>query len=255
MWTLYSKKMQQHASHPQHGGFFTASQAAVVRCVVGKEGSLEEGLFVKLYLLVEEKEGVILEAKFQAMGPPDFIAMADALCEMLPSKNYAQASRMGVDLLEKRLRDGSDRANFSPLMQRRANLIFFALFEACRLCQDIATAEVYTQSPVVQEGGGGQESEHQKCWDNYSLEEKLFVIRSVVAVDIAPYIALDGGGIEVVKLKEWEVMVQYQGACTTCFSSIGATLRAIQQVLRDKVHSQLIVVPDPSVLQLSGEVF
>ena len=60
-----------------------------------------------------------------------------------------------------------------------------------------------------------------------------------------PYIALDAGGVEVINLLEdKEVIIAYQGSCTSCYSAIGTTLSYIQQVLRAKVHPSLVVVPD-----------
>jgi NifU-like protein len=251
-WPLYSKKFRTHAQHPLHVGFFTLQDAVNVRCVIGKEGSFDEGRFLKLYLLVEEEGGIILDAKFQAFGSPDVIALADVLCEMLPKKTYLQASRMSVDLLEKRLRDSSSQESFPESSHHHANFVFFALFEACRLCQDIVLVDPYAKSPVGGDPLPLGQSAHQHLWMSYTLDEKLTAIREVIAVDIEPYIALDEGGVEVTALKnDLEVIVEYTGSCTSCFSSIGATLNAIQQILRDKVHSGLIVTPDMSVLNLS----
>ncbi|MEI8301591.1 MAG: NifU family protein, partial [Chlamydiota bacterium] len=244
-WALYSQKLQNHAKNPMHVGFFTTQDAINVRCVIGKEGSLDEGRLLKLYLLIEEGSGVILDVKFQAFGPPDLIALADALCEMLPKKNYLQASRMSVDLLDKRLRDTPSQESFPESADHNANFVFFALFEACRLCQDIIIADPYAKSPVAGETVSGGQSVHQNLWMVYTLDEKLTAIRDVIAADIEPYIALDEGGVEVTELKnDFEVIVEYTGSCTSCFSSIGATLNAIQQILRDKVHPQIIVTPD-----------
>ena len=67
--------------------------------------------------------------------------------------------------------------------------------------------------------------------------------------EVQPYIELDAGGIEVPELKNGqEVVIAYQGACTTCPSSTGATLNAIQEILRARVHPSLTVKPDLSLL-------
>ena len=60
-----------------------------------------------------------------------------------------------------------------------------------------------------------------------------------------PYIALDAGGVEVLNLvDDHQVLIAYQGSCTSCYSAVGTTLSYIQQVLRNKVHPSLVVVPD-----------
>jgi NifU-like protein len=73
------------------------------------------------------------------------------------------------------------------------------------------------------------------------------LLEEIIARDIRPYIELDAGGIQVIDLTtENEVLIAYQGSCTSCFSATGTTLSYIQQVLRAKVHPSLVVVPDLS---------
>jgi NifU-like protein len=41
-----------------------------------------------------------------------------------------------------------------------------------------------------------------------------------------------------------KVMIQYQGACGSCGSSLGATLSFMEQAIRKEIHNELIVVPN-----------
>ena len=66
--------------------------------------------------------------------------------------------------------------------------------------------------------------------------------------EIQPFIALDAGGVEVLELDGLEVKIAYEGACVTCPSATGATLSAIQEILRAQVHPGLEVKPDLSYL-------
>jgi NifU-like protein len=253
-WMFYTHKLQDRVLHPKCVGYFTEKEALFkeARLAIGTEGNLTQGHLVKLYLLVSQSEGVILDARFQAFGPPALIGAADAVCEMLLNKNYAQASRISADLIDKKLRDHPSIEAFSEEMYKYLNGVLFALLEATSLCQDILITAPYAHSPVVEgrDENGNHGSNHMAAWTSYSLEEKLSVIREVIKEEIEPYIALDEGGVEVTELKDdKEVIVVYQGSCTTCFSAIGATLNAIQQILRDKVHPELIVTPDTSVLK------
>lgn len=251
-WMYYTKKLQERIIYPQNVGYFTPEEAKAkgMRLAIGKEGSLEEGHLIKLYLLVSEADGVIMDARFQAFGPSAFIGAADALCEILLKKNYAQASRISADLIDKKLRDHPAVEAFPEEMYRYLNLVLSAVFEASSLCQDITITDPYSHSPVVEGNRGNQGVNYYEQWPAYSLDEKLSVIKEVIDEEIAPYIALDEGGVEVTELKDdREVIVVYQGSCTSCFSATGATLNAIQQILRDKVHPELFVTPDASVLK------
>ena len=62
---------------------------------------------------------------------------------------------------------------------------------------------------------------------------------------IRPALMNDGGNVEVLDVTDGEkVLVQYQGACGSCGSSLGATLSFMEQALRKEIHNELIVVPN-----------
>ena len=251
-WLVYSKKLQERILHPKHVGYFTEQEAQgkSMRLAVGQEGSMQEGTIVKLYLLVREADGVIEDVRFQAFGESSLIGIAESLCELLVNKNYAQASRISAELIDKKLRDQPTIEAFPQEVYRLVNLTLSALFEASELCQDIIITDPYSISPVSEGKGSSSGENHQAYWSTYTLDEQLTIIQEVIRLEIAPYVALDEGGVEVKELKNhYEVVVIYQGSCTSCFSATGATLNAIQQILKEKVHPNLIVTPDLSVLQ------
>jgi Fe-S cluster biogenesis protein NfuA len=65
----------------------------------------------------------------------------------------------------------------------------------------------------------------------------------------SPMLAADGGGIEVVERQGDKIFIKYQGACGTCPSSVGGTLIAIRDVLRDELG------PDIEVIEVGGSMF
>jgi NifU-like protein len=79
------------------------------------------------------------------------------------------------------------------------------------------------------------------------MNQQMTVLEQIIASDIRPYVELDAGGVQVLEVvAHREVIIAYQGSCTTCHSATGATLNAIQQILRTKVHPELVVIPDMS---------
>jgi NifU-like protein len=55
----------------------------------------------------------------------------------------------------------------------------------------------------------------------------------------------DGGNVQVLDVVEGEkIMIQYQGACGSCGSSLGSTLSFMEQALRKDIYNELIVVPN-----------
>jgi NifU-like protein len=249
-WKTYSKKLAQKIENPRHAGFFLEQEARErgMRLAFGKEGDIKKGSLVQLYLLVDESDGIIADAKFQVFGSSALIGAAEVMCELLMRKTYDQAMRLTAELIDKQVRDKTEIASFPKEAFTYLNCVIDAVGKAAEQCLDIPFAEHYVPTPLdprmLSEAGGYPD------WHKLNKEQKIAIIEQVIANDIRPYIELDAGGIEVLDLvDDRELMIAYQGACTTCHSATGTTLHAIQEILRAKVDPSLTVVPDSSFLK------
>jgi NifU-like protein len=251
-WTRYSKKLASKIENPRSAGFFSKEEAASknMRLAIGKEGTKSDGNVIALYLLVDESDGVIADARFQVFGDSALIGAAEAACELLLRKNVDQARRISAELIDKHLRDKSDRQAFPDESGGYINLVLAAIEEAVLQCLDIPLPETYVAPPM----DFSQLSEGvYPDWETLSTKQKIAVIEQVIAEDIQPYIALDAGGVRILNLvNDKELIIAYEGSCTSCYSATGATLDAIQQILRAKVHPEIIVTPDLSFLTQSN---
>ena len=72
--------------------------------------------------------------------------------------------------------------------------------------------------------------------------ELLKQINDMLDSRVRPALAGDGGGLEVLGLDGFKVMIKYQGACGSCPSSINGTLRAIEGLLRRDINPAIEVV-------------
>lgn len=62
---------------------------------------------------------------------------------------------------------------------------------------------------------------------------------------IEPMLALDGGSIKLLTVKQHIVFVQLQGACIGCPSS-GSTLKfGVEKKIKEDIHQELVVVNVP----------
>jgi len=171
------------------------------------------------------------------------IAAAEGACTLLIGKNYDQARRISADLIDKELRDHPDTPAFPPDTLPHVNLVLDAIDDAIEQCLDLPLPETYV-SPVPAIEGEGYPG-----FETLSKEKQLAVIEQVLTDEVRPYIELDAGGIEVLDFsEEKELKIAYQGACTSCFSAIGATLSTIQQIIQAKIHPEITVVPDMETL-------
>lgn len=73
--------------------------------------------------------------------------------------------------------------------------------------------------------------------------ELLMRINQILDEHIRPFLDQDGGGLDVVKLKEFTLTVRYKGACGGCPSSSTGTLFAINNLLQSYVDDRLLVEP------------
>ena len=235
-WHQYSKKATSLLERPRYVGAF-AEQDAIERGMRLVIGRLEHFC---IYWLVDETDGVIADAKYQVIGPTPLIAALESASELVMRKTYSQAARLSADLLESHLRDRKETPSLPDEAARFFNEVIDAMELAARQCQDIQAAASYDETPIEElEGGVGIAG-----WEELSDERKLQILEEVTEKEIRPYIELDAGGVEILGLRDnGEVRIAYRGSCTTCHSSTGSTLSAIQRILRSRVHPGLTVVP------------
>jgi len=72
-----------------------------------------------------------------------------------------------------------------------------------------------------------------------ALLQKVF---EALKEHIFPFLAADGGGLEVVGRHEKQVMIRYMGACQNCPAGLTGTLMAIEGILKAEVDSGITVI-------------
>jgi Fe-S cluster biogenesis protein NfuA len=71
------------------------------------------------------------------------------------------------------------------------------------------------------------------------------IIREIDALldeRIRPYLASDGGWLEIMSLNEKTLQIRYQGACGSCPSSLTGTLMAIENMIKEEIDPDIEVV-------------
>jgi NifU-like protein len=234
----FGKKLREKIDRPLFVGSFLVADAASrnMRLVTGQEGMLS------FYWLVDESDGIICDAKFQAFGPPALVAVGEIVSELVLRKNYDQASRLSADLIDQHVRDRKEEPAFSKEAFTYLNQAISAIDRAVHQCLDIPFAADYDTTPIeydFAEIPGGIPG-----WPSFPTEQKRKIIEEVIDKEIRPYVELDAGGVKILSLNnDSEVVIAYEGSCTTCHSSTGSTLTAIQRILKARVHPSLYVTP------------
>jgi len=73
-------------------------------------------------------------------------------------------------------------------------------------------------------------------------DPKLVQINELLDERIRPYLAGDGGWLEIVGLEDHILNIRYEGACGSCPSSLTGTLMAIENMIRDEIDPEIEVV-------------
>jgi Fe-S cluster biogenesis protein NfuA len=73
-------------------------------------------------------------------------------------------------------------------------------------------------------------------------DPKVAEINQLLDERIRPYLASDGGWLEIVALEDNRLKIRYEGACGSCPSSLTGTLMAIENMIRDEIDPDIEVI-------------
>jgi len=75
-----------------------------------------------------------------------------------------------------------------------------------------------------------------------SDDPKIAQINDLLDERIRPYLAGDGGWLDVLELTDNTLKIRYEGACGSCPSSLTGTLMAIENLIKEEVDPEISVV-------------
>jgi len=75
-----------------------------------------------------------------------------------------------------------------------------------------------------------------------SDDPRLARVNEILDEKIRPYLASDGGWLEVLSLDDKKLTIHYQGACGSCPSSLSGTLMAIERLMQEEIDPEIEVV-------------
>lgn len=237
---MTSRKLERKILLPRHVGYFSEEEA-VARQMKRALGRLDrDGNTLMISFLVDPEDGMIIDARFKVYGPAHLIGFAETAADLTIGKYWDQVARMSAGVIDSALHDKPGETVIDEVNAPFLNMVIDVLTLAMEQCQEIPLPADYV-SPLphdidITEGG----------WPGFTemtVPQKIAIIEEVIEKEIRPYIEMDGGGVEVINLLDNEVIIVYEGSCTTCYSSTGATLSYIQQMLRAKVFPDLVVTP------------
>lgn len=240
----FSVKFDEVATQPKHRGAYDKADAG------DKDMILVEAKFkdTKAYWLVDKIEDRIYSAKFFAYGGKVSVAIGETLCSMVKGLTVDEACSLRGEDVEARLRDKPE----VPAVPESKQKAFAGVEELLKIIQQrypvakaVAKANASINKESVKAKSFSELSMADQAWLGLSKEDQITQIDMVLDEKVRPALMADGGNVQILDVVDGEkIMIQYQGACGNCGSSLGATLSFMEQALRKDIYNELIVVPN-----------
>ena len=237
----FSANFEEKASAIKHRGAYYQEDA-------GEKGmALLEAKFkdTKLYWLVDVKEDRIFSARFFAYGGKVSLVIGETLCNMVEGLTVEEACSLLKTDVEARLRDEPE----VPSVPESRMKAFDAVEELLKITREqypsakgVAIASASIDKTDFQ--STAELNLAAQAWLGLTKEEQKQQIEIVLDEYIRPTLMNDGGNVQILDVTDGEkILVQYQGACGSCGSSLGATLSFMESTLRKHIYNELNVVP------------
>ncbi len=237
----FSAKFEGIASEIKHRGAYYQEDA-------GEKGmALLEAKFkdTKLYWLVDLKEDRIFSARFFAYGGKISLVIGETLCTMVEGLTVEEAGSLLKTDVEARLRDDPEVPSVPESKMKafdNVEELLKIIMEQYPSAKAVAVASASINKEDFQ--STAELNLAAQAWLGLTKDEQKEQIEIVLDEHIRPALMNDGGNVQVLDVTDGErVLVQYQGACGSCGSSLGATLSFMESTLRKHIYNELNVVP------------
>lgn len=172
----------------------------------------------------------ILKEPVTAGTTRSFHSAEEAADDLLAGPLFAVGDVSSVFYMDKMITvEKSDEADWDDLLPRLAVPI--------RAAEAVGTNGGGTQPSNTQGGGVGG-----ALGALMSDDPRLLRINEMLDEKIRPYLASDGGWLEIVSLVDDTLTIRYQGACGSCPSSLTGTLMGIESLIRNEIDPAIEVV-------------
>jgi len=274
MWN-YTDKVFEHFKNPRNVGEIEKPDA------VGEVGSVACGDALKLTLKIDKSTEKITDAKFLTFGCASAIASSSVLTEMIIGLTLAEASKitnqqiadalgglpgkkmhcsvMGMEALGAAIDNyrGNKRGKIIVGGAEKVVCKCYGVTEAVILkavrINNLHTVEEVTDYTKAGAGCGQCRGEIEKILKDYwagaehksfsdmTTVQKIKVVEKVLSEDINPKLKTDGGWIELVDIKGFEVTLRFLGMCKGCPSSARTMVDIVEKTLKEKITPELII--------------
>ena len=240
----FSEKFEARAANPVHRGAYYQEDAAEKGMALVQAKHKD----TKLYWLVDLTEDRVYSARFFAYGGKVSLGIAETLCSLVEGLTISEACSLKGNEIELGLRDNRDVPSVPetklPAFEVVDNLLKEIQSEYPS-AKSVAEASLLVKNNAENPQTARELSLAEQAWLGLNRDEQIEQVNVVLNEKVRAALNADGGNVEVVDILEnKKIIIQYQGACGSCGSSVGATLSFIENALRNQIHKDLVVIPN-----------
>lgn len=227
-WHLFPASIKQKVLNQHFKGMFSKSYAEQVDLDYQSvsEGSEDEGLSVTLTLLIDPEMSMVVDCRYQCFGPTLAVIACELVCEYWVSKTIVRASHITAKEL---------LSSYKPDLQT----VLLPYVEHIIALKESLLGSYSPKTPVEK-----RTTERDETFETLPFEEKKQRINEVIDDEIRPFLQMDNGDLKILDLtSQMTLLIQYEGACVSCPTSLSGTLSSIQGILQDRLDPSIIVEP------------
>ena len=86
-------------------------------------------------------------------------------------------------------------------------------------------------------------SSMKKLFSKLDIDSQVKLVNKALETDVLPMLMSHGGGLEIMDIVGWEVIIKYYGACHGCPLASSGTLEFIEHTLQTQIDKRIRVVP------------
>ncbi|NRA39197.1 MAG: NifU family protein [Planctomycetes bacterium] len=214
----------------------TEAQARALSLVSSEHGLAKSEDHIKLSVLIDENN-VVKDVRYRSLATGVHMLTFEMMAEYCVGKSMTNIAHITPQDLTQFFYSLTFGCDASSAGAEAVDKPYFILVKISGRVQSKETV------PVSNKNDGSLPTSDQLGWDDCGLFEKVRRIEVVLDEHVRPALASDGGGIDLIDLREPELVVQYNGACGSCGSSVGGTMHFIEDTLEANLgmRFQLVV--------------
>jgi len=105
--------------------------------------------------------------------------------------------------------------------------------------KEMDTEKMKSAADAMAAGGGN--------FEEMTLVQQIKAVDAVIDESVRQFLVMDGGDVEIIDIKKndrsIDIYIRYLGACSSCAASSAGTLFAIENILKEKLSSNIRVLP------------